>query len=110
MGDQIHAPASGDVAASADADPTVSADRRRPGRVRYTNPALIAVLRRPESPNGAGPVLTDADADDIAHVDVPGPEWEREDDSDDLAPGRGIVLGLLVSALFWAGIAALCWW
>lgn len=112
MGDEIHAPAPGEAAISADADRAVKVDRRRPGRVQYTNPTLIALLRRPKSSDVPASVLADADADadDIARVDVPGPEWEQEDDSDDFAPSRGIMLGLLISAPFWAAIAALCWW
>lgn len=108
MGDQIRVQTPGD--ASGDADPAMRVDRRRPGRVGYTNPALLALLRRPKTSDAAAPVLAEVAADDVAHTGVPGPDWEQGNDSDDLAPFRGIMFGLLAVIPFWAGIARLCWW
>jgi hypothetical protein len=65
------------------------ADRRRPGRVSYTNSTLIALLRSP----AADPV------DDKAarHTD------------DALAPARGAVYGVPIGALIWCVIALSTW-
>lgn len=92
-----------------DADPVVKVDRRRAARIEYTNPFLIALLRRPKMPDAAVSVLSQAAAGGVAHAAVPDREREQADSSDDLAPVRGIVFGLLAVIPFWAGVAEL-WW
>jgi hypothetical protein len=69
------------------ATPTLIPDQRRSGRLEHVSPALIPLLR-----NSAQGV-------------------DAEIDTDPLAPGRGIVVGLLLSATFWAviGLAMLAW-
>ena len=64
-------------------------DRRRPGRVPYTNRALVGLLRIP-----AGLKSTQAE----------GPH------QDDLAPSKGIMIGLLLAVPFWAALAGLLWY
>jgi hypothetical protein len=61
-------------------------ERRRPGRVEYTNPALVALLRAPSA---------EPDTTEIA--------------DDPLAPARGIGVGVLLAIPAWAGIAVLVW-
>ncbi len=61
-------------------------DRRRPGR-SSVHPVLVPLLRQP------GSVADQSDAVE---------EWE------DRAPGRGLVIGVSISILFWAiGLVAL---
>jgi hypothetical protein len=61
-------------------------ERRRPGRVEYTNPALVALLRGPS-----------ARPDTIEIADNP------------LSTARGIGVGVLLAIPAWAGIAVLVW-
>ena len=61
-------------------------ERRRPGRIEYTNPALIALLRAPSAP----------------------PETEELADNP-LATARGIGVGLLLAIPAWAGLGILVW-
>ncbi len=73
-------------AAPAKADESVThasgaQDRRRPGRLEQISADLIPLLR----------------TETARYVDG----------SDDLAPARGIAVGLLLSALLWAGLAVI---
>jgi len=70
--------------------PPVHADRRRPGRTDFANPALIELLRAPSGK------LDAAEA--------------SRDRGDDLAPARGIRNGVLLSVPLWSAIAAIAWW
>jgi hypothetical protein len=81
------------------ADDTLAKDRRRPGRVEYDNPALIAILRNPT----AG---VHADAPELATLPRPAGEWSDEQD-DDWRASRGIARGLLFVAPFWVAVALL---
>ena len=65
-------------------------DRRRPGRVNYSNPALIALLRKP----AADP----AEREGVGHLD------------DAIAPARGIMIGVPIGALIWCAIALGLWY
>jgi hypothetical protein len=65
--------------------PTIG-DRRRPGRVEYTKPNLIALLREP-SWIGASEI----------------------EEGDPLAPARGIIVGFALAAPVWIGIGLLVW-
>ena len=67
------------------AAPPVAQDRRRPGRVEQVSPAIIPLLRDP-----ARCVDTDQD-------------------TDPLAPARGVVFGLLLSVALWALIGLGVW-
>ena len=65
-------------------------DRRRPGRMRSQNNAhLIALLRG--QPTITAPATTELD-DALPKVAS----------ADDLAPARGILIGLAISAAMWA--------
>jgi hypothetical protein len=70
---------------------TTVADRRRSGRVEYKNRHLIALLR--------GCYRTDLAQEDTDNT--------RGDDP--LAPVRGIIVGLLLSAIIWGVLATLLW-
>jgi hypothetical protein len=61
-------------------------ERRRPGRLKFTNPHLIALLRRKKT-GGA----TDA-SDETAG-------------RDDLGPARGIMMAVAISATVWGAVA-----
>ena len=74
------------------ADPEV-VERRRPGRRVSVDPALIPLLRRTPDLDALLPVF-DLEEERIA----------------DRAPSRGILLGIGVSALLWAGGIALIAW
>ncbi len=76
----------GDAARGAAAN-APAVERRRAGRVEYTNPELIALLRG--QPPAAAPA-----------VDAAG---------DDLAPAKALMLGLPLGIVLWAGIAAVAW-
>jgi hypothetical protein len=68
----------------------VSSDRRRPGRADYSNPALIDLLR------GTPSAIKPAE-----------PQAERRDD---LAPAKGILMGLLMVVPFWAMVGFAVWY
>lgn len=76
-------------------DTVATPDRRRPGRVAYTNPHLIELLRKPSAPSAPA-------ADDKARYLSP-----READS--LAAARGIGLATVLGALCWAVLAFGLW-
>ena len=61
-------------------------ERRRPGRVNFANPHLIALLRG-KTPTG--------DATDA-------PNWAAE--RDDLRPAKGIMLTVAISAVIWGAV------
>lgn len=69
------------------------AERRRPGRVEYAAPALIALLRAP-----------------TAEVDQENREVEEgARPPDDLAPARGILLSVALGTGVWGFIGAVVW-
>ncbi len=73
----------------------VSLDRRRAGR-REVNPALLPLLRAPSEGDFAlAPPVSETPFRDFLETDPY---------SEDLAPARGILVGLMVSMLFWGGI------
>jgi hypothetical protein len=76
------------------ADGSAAPDRRRPGRVAYTNPHLIELLR--ESP---GPLVspTDDNTGDVSRA------------TDSLAAARGIGLAAVLGTLCWAVLAFGLW-
>jgi hypothetical protein len=74
-------------------------ERRRPGRVEFTNPHVIALLREPTA------------FDPAVSVEISGVEdlSTADDDSDNLAPAKGILAGLLLALPLWALIGAGAW-
>jgi len=62
-------------------------ERRRPGRAKFTNPHLIALLR------GKPPTRDATDAPD----EIAG--------RDELGPGKGIVAAIAISAMIWGAVA-----
>jgi hypothetical protein len=73
----------------AEPKPLVAKERRRPGRVNYTQPAFIELLRRPAS---GAPVDKGAD-----------------DTGDGLAPARGIMFGVMLAIPLWCALGAAVW-
>ena len=63
-------------------------DQRRPGRIEYTNPHLIALLRQTAS-------------------ETPPPEPRVTAESDGLEPSRGVLVGSVAGAVIWGGVALL---
>ncbi len=87
--DDPHKPASASDATASAEQLALTPDRRRPGRVQDVNAALIPLLRNPSPGRRAG-----VDAyDDL--------ETRRRED---LAPGQGIMVAVLISGLFWAAV------
>ena len=92
------------------ADPSSVPDRRRPGRLEWINPALLQLLRGPV------PSLdTTSREPDQCVTTLPGQSTKSvdihpDDDTDDLAAGRGIVAGLLLSIPIWAIVGAGIWY
>lgn len=72
-------------------------ERRRPGRREYNNPSLIALLRRSEK--NAQP-KADTLADDRGSD-------AGDNERDDLAPARGILLSAAIGAVIVGAIALL---
>jgi hypothetical protein len=70
-------------------------DRRRPGRADYENAHLIALLR--DQPTIAAPPTAEVYA-------VPQARW-----ADDLAPARGVIIGVSIGAAMWAAIVFAVW-
>jgi len=100
MSFQPRAPASRDLSQAArNADPQLAIDRRRVDCIEDVNSALIPLLRHPLT----GALLTSESEGFRA------PRKEAYE-TDNLAPARGIALGLVLVSPFWACIAALCWW
>lgn len=74
-------------------------ERRRPGRIEYSNPHVIALMRAPTTiDSGAVEISTSFD-----HADT------EAEDSDNLAPAKGILTGLLLALPLWALIGAGAW-
>lgn len=70
-------------------------DRRRPGRIEYTNPHLIALLRRSSSPAAhAAEGLTQDEPEDLV----------ERDRADDLRPAVGIAVGIPIAILLWVAL------
>jgi hypothetical protein len=88
--DDPHKPANASGSKTAPTEQLAQApDRRRPGRLHDVNAALIPLLRNPTPGRRAG-----IDAyDDL--------EARRRED---LAPGQGIMVAVLISGLFWAAL------
>lgn len=88
-------------------DQDVKTDRRRPGRVEYSNPALIRIMRgtydaalheiqRIEDDQAGKP-----DAEDATEGRAPG--------RDDLRPARGIAFAAGLGAASWVVIGGAVW-
>jgi len=80
---------------SAAADPIP--DRRRPGRVDYESPHLIALLRRQLPPDADEP--RPDTAPDAGLVDF----GERRD-RDDMSAGMGVSFAAVLGAVAWVGL------
>ncbi len=90
-------PATLDTPSSVDAPqhetpPGYVADRRRPGRLAFVNPALVPLLRQPA---------------DVGPGDETRDDAGVSDEQADRAPARGIMIGIALSTTVWlVGIAA----
>jgi len=80
------------------ATPTL-VERRRPGRVEFTNPHVLALLRDP----------TAGDPGTSAEISEQLEDLGTSEDDDNLAPAKGILTGLLLALPFWALIGAGAW-
>jgi len=74
-------------------------ERRRPGRVEFINPHVIALLRNP----------TTGDPDTSAEFSESVEDLGTSEDNDNLAPAKGILTGVLLALPFWALIGAGAW-
>ena len=84
-------------------DHDVKTDRRRPGRIKYSSPALIRMLRG----------TYDAALDELHRLeDGSGErptEQRRAEDRDDLRPARGIAFAVGLGAASWVVIGGAIW-
>lgn len=88
-------------------DREVKADRRRPGRVEYSNAALIRMMR---GTYGATIHELHRIEDDKAGApDAERASKSRAPDRDDLRVARGVVFGVAISAAFWLVIGSAIW-
>ena len=75
------------------------AERRRPGRAAYTNPALLALLRQDSTVETPG-----------EPVEAPGaPTQPTGEPVDALAPARGIALATAIGTALWAAVLLALW-
>ena len=82
----------------ADGPPSGHIERRRPGRTNDANPELLPLLRLQLSPRQAGIAGSE---------DWPTEEEDTADDDDQLRAARGILLGVLIAAIFWVSVGAI---
>ena len=82
------------VPASATLASPTDTGRRRPGRPKQVSPHLIPLLRS-STPSGIGGLTVG--------------ETDTSILEDDLAPAKGVLVGLALSVPLWAGIGALAW-
>jgi hypothetical protein len=75
--------------AVAEQKPVVAKERRRPGRVNYTQPALIDLLRAPPPSASVDKGVNGTD--------------------EQLAPARGIVFGIMLAVPLWCALGAAAW-
>lgn len=87
-------------------DGDVKHDRRRPGRVDYSHPSLIRMLRGSFDTDQPSPEDGDLDA---SSPDAASEELRVTDSTDDLGPSRGIAFGIALVAPIWALIIAAVW-
>lgn len=87
-------------------DGDVQQDRRRPGRVRYANPSLIRMLRRPFDRDAAAPL---EQTDEVPPAAPAEPSQAVTDQRDDLAPAHGVFYGAIWGAFLWVIIGAVVW-
>lgn len=90
-------------------------DRRRPGRLKNPNPALIALMRGQSiyAPDGHS-LLPNIHTlpDDAAPPSAPHTDIENDLENgirDDLRAPRGIITGLAISILLWAAMIGAGW-
>ena len=77
-------------------DGLTRADRRRPGRLTYTNPALIALLR------GKSPAPPEPAPERSETSGLEGSDDVRAACRDDLAAARGLGFSVVVGFILWA--------
>ena len=82
-------------------------DRRRPGRVNFRNPWLIALLRGNFKYDASSFVKND-DASTSEGLAPPNTDY-NQDPADDLRPAHGIIVSLGLGAGLWVIIGLLGW-
>ena len=75
-------------------------ERRRPDRVEFTNPHVIALLRDPTAVDPAALAEISEPVEDLSTT---------SEDNDNLAPAKGVLAGLLLALPFWALIGTGAW-
>ena len=86
-------------------DGEVVPDRRRPGRVDFSNSWLIALLRGEFWPGAPSPTKADDTLTERASSNGDGSRGH----TDDLTPARGIAISLGLGAALWFVIGLLVW-
>lgn len=87
----LGAPAPSASTESAPAQAVVT-DRRRPNRAKYSNPSLIAMLRRPT----------------VLHNGTVG-EPLPEESENGIDAAQGIIVSVILSVALWLGLGVLAW-
>jgi hypothetical protein len=81
------------------------ADRRRANRRGYSNPHLISLLRQ----KSAEPAEQSEPAEQEVQASTTIEPADEQDDTDQLAPARGVGLGLLLGAAIWGSLVSVLW-
>lgn len=98
------------IAASASvADLSTVSDRRRPERLERVNPALLQLLREPRQFMDLLPSEPTQSGDTLLGEPTKSVVIDLDEDTDPLAAGRSIVVGLLLSVPLWAIIGCAIW-
>jgi hypothetical protein len=90
-------------------DPLTVADRRRPERLERVDPALLQLLRGPTQFVDILPREPGQSVDTLLGEPSKSADIDADEDTDNLAPGRGIVVGLLLSVSLWVMIGLGVW-
>lgn len=85
----------------------VKHDRRRPGRVQYTNRSLVRMLRRPFDHDGAMP--PSEATDEPPEGTLVQSSRDAIDYRSDLASAQGVVYAAIGGAVLWVIIGAVLW-
>jgi hypothetical protein len=81
-------------------DPPTFVERRRPGRVEYSSPQLIEMMRGETRLDPSASLTTCIPFENLGSA---------SDDGDNLSAARGILTGVLLALPLWALIGAGAW-
>ena len=92
------------------ADPSTVSDRRRRERLEWVHPALLQLLRGPTQFLDRLPLEPGQSVDTLLGEPTKSVDIDPDEDTDyPLAPGRGIVVGFLLSVSLWVMIGLGVW-